>query len=184
MIIGYRMSIYDNDSTMFLSSDPNWPRCPKCGYTTDFDYVSPLFKLNNHMYDISSTYDNKDIVSLKFKEFCDRNHYKRITFKKLPNDPAFFKIEVKNIVKFDTQKAKLKYGEYCAECHNYESITPGLPIFLKGVSTPLGDGFYATDIYFASGNEKGPIVIIGVETYEKMKKEKFRGIVFTKVEKT
>lgn len=183
MIIGYDISCEDNDSQMFPSGDPNWPRCSKCGYTTDFDYISPLFKLGKQLYDISSTYDNKTIVSLKFKEFCLRNKYRGVGFKELPNDPGFFKLEVNNMVKFDAEKAKLRYYKYCDECHSYESVTPGIPIFLKGISKPLGDGFYATDVHFASGNEKGPLFIIGVETYEKMKKEKFRGIVFTKIEK-
>ncbi len=183
MLIGYAIFAQkDNDSCMFLSSDPNWPRCSKCGYTRDFDYVSPLFKLNKKLHDISSTYDDKEIVTLRFKEFCVRNKYKGVVFKELPNDPGFFKLEVKNIIKFDTEKTKLEHYKYCDKCHNYASITPAFPVFLKGINKPLDDGFYATDIHFASGNEKGPLFIIGIKTYEKMKKEKLKGIFFDKIE--
>jgi hypothetical protein len=183
MIIGYAISPqHNNDSYMFLPSDANLPKCPKCGYVTNFDYISPLFKLNKRKYDVSDTYDLRFIVSLKFKEFCVKNNYKGIEFKKLPNDPGFFKLEVKNIIKFDTEKVKLRYYKYCEKCHNYESITPGYPIFLKGINKKLADGFYATDVHFASANEKSPIFVIGIETYEKMKKEKFKGIFFSKVE--
>lgn len=183
VIIGYELDAqYDNDSYMFDPIDPNLPTCQKCGYVTNFDYISPLFKLNKQCYDISYTYDLRLIVSLKFKEFCARNHYKDIGFSGLPNDPNFFRLDVKNIINFDTKKAKLQYYKYCDICHNYDSVTPAHPICLKDVNKPLEDGFYATDVHFASGNEKCPTIIIGVKTYEKMKKEKFKGIVFVKIE--
>jgi len=184
MIIGYEINPQnDNDSQMFPSDDSNWPRCPKCRYTINCDYISPLFKLGKQLYDISSTYDNAIIVSLKFKEFCVKNKYKGVEFRKLPNDPNFFKLEVKNIIEYDAKKnAKLEYYKYCDKCNNYASITHARPVFLKGIHKPLNDEFYATDVHFASGNEKSPIFIIGVETYKKMKKEKFKGIIFSKIE--
>jgi hypothetical protein len=182
MIVGYNIGGEFNNSYMFNSDDSNLPICKRCGYVTNFDYISSLFILNKKIYDISYTYDGRVIVSLKFKEFCLRNKYEGIEFKKLPNDPNYFLLSVYNIIKFDTDKRKLNFENYCDECKRYESITPARPIILKNISNPIKGGVYATDIHFASGNEKRPLLIIGIDTYQKMKKEKFKGIYYFKIE--
>jgi hypothetical protein len=181
MILGYIISGEFNDCNMFSSKDDNLPICKKCGYVTDFEYISPMFKLKKKIYDISETYDSHTIVSNKFKEFCIRNNYKGLEFKELPNDKNYYSFFVRNILLFDIEKAELKFDNYCDECKNYESVTPAIPMMIKGLTEPLKeDGIFATDIHFASGNEKSPCLIIGITTYEKMKKEKFKGMNYLK----
>ena len=182
MIIGYNIGGEFNDSHMFDADDKNLPICKKCGYVTDYDYVDPNFNLKKEIYDISYTYDGRVIVSLKFKEFCLRNKYLGVEFHELEKNPNYFIFKVNNILKFDTKKRKLNYENYCNICGNYESVTPASPILLQNVSSPLKDGFYATDLHFASGNEKSPLLIIGIETFKKIKKEKFKGIYLFKIE--
>lgn len=175
MILGYELSGADNDSHMYIDAE-GMSVCDKCGYKTDFDYINPNLKIKRPFYDFSYTYDGCCIVSLEFKEYCKRADYSNIEFKKIPAEPLFFYFVVKKLLKFDVEKRKTRFENLCERCGNYESVVGANPAFLKDVEKPLDDGFYRTDQEFGSGNEKNPLIIIGVETYKKMKKEKFKGI--------
>ena len=90
MILGYIISGEFNDSHFFDSDDKELPLCKKCGYVTDFEYISPIFKLKKRIYDISATYDGRTIVSNNFKKFCEDLNYKGLEFIELPNDKGFY----------------------------------------------------------------------------------------------
>lgn len=150
--------------------------CSECGYRTDFEFYDPDFTPVRTVFDCSSTYDNFVIVSLKFKEFCVRHGYTNIEFRPFAKTKKFYWLVAKNEVEFDSQRSKTRFMDYCEACGNYESVVGVTPAFLKGIDKPLADGFYRTDLAFGGENAKTPVTIIGVETYEKMKKEKFKGI--------
>ena len=187
MIIGYSISGEDNDSFMCSSADEilenmeNLSVCSQCGYRTNYFYINNNFKVSRRVYDLSSTYDGYTIVSRKFKEFCDRKGYKNIEFKELDKDPDFFALIALKVIEYDTDRNNPQYENYCEACSNYESVIGPSPIYLKGITEPLADGFYRTDILFASGNEKSPLIIIGPETKEAILKEGFKGIDFEKI---
>ena len=181
MLIGYLITWPDNDSYMFSSWVNNLEKCPKCGYFTDFFDVSPDFKVTKRMYDISYTYDDYCIVSRKFKEFCQRFNYSNINFIKLPNDKDFFFFLPNETLSFDSNKRNIRFENLCSYCNNYESVVGATPCFLKNTSKPVSDNFYKTDILFGSGNEKSPLIIIGKETAERLKKEKFNNISFEEI---
>jgi len=180
MIRGYVISGEFNDSEMYDSEDPNLPICKKCGYKTDYEYISPYFRLTKKVYDVSVTYDGHIIVSQKFKDFCVKKKYQGLEFKELPNGKNFFSFFIRNILPFDTESTNLSFDNYCNICGNYESVTPGIPLVIKDLNSAIAKGFYATDIKFASGNEKNSIYFVGIKTYEEMRKEKFKGIHFLK----
>jgi hypothetical protein len=179
MILGYIMSGEDNDSYMFDQNDPDLLFCCKCGYVENVECIGKKFKLKKKKYDISETYDGHTVVSERFKEFCDKNGYKGLEFIKIPNN-NFYSFFVRNILPFDTDKRELKYENYCDSCRKYESVTPALPLIIKDLKEPLLNGFYATDVHFGSGNEKSPLMVIGIHTYNKMNEKKFKGIHFLK----
>ena len=182
MIIGYLLYGPDNGSHMY--EDASGLRvCGKCGYKTDYDYVNPDLKISRRAYDFSSTYDGCDIVSLKFKEFCMREKYTGVEFMELPSDPVFFFLIVRNMLIFDLEKRNslhennpVFFDKQCNMCGNYKTIVRPMPAYFKDVSSPLADGLYRSDLTFASGHAKSPLIIAGVDTYKKMKREKFRGI--------
>jgi hypothetical protein len=185
MIIGYEISGYDNDSYMTGSCDKLFPelmtipKCDKCSYRTDYRYTNKDFKLKRKTLDFSSTYDGITIVSLKFKEFCSRYSYKNIDFIPLPKSPNFFQLNIiDNILKYT---ARLKEN-FCDKCGQFESII-GASMEFENFVEPLADGFYQSDLWFASGNEKSPILIISPITKEKLLIEKFKNICLTKIEK-
>jgi len=184
MILGFEITGYDNDSYMSGSSDKLFPelvsipKCDKCGYRTDYRYNNLNFKLKRKTLDFSSTYDGITIVSLKFKEFSIRNGFDNLEFIELPKSPNFFQFYIKdNVIKYE---ARLKEN-LCDRCGQFESII-GPSMEVENLQEPLVDGFYQSDLWFASGNEKSPITIISPATKEKFVKEKFTNIHFTKVE--
>ena len=158
---------------------PFLPKCDTCGYRKDYRYTNKDFKLKRKTLDFSSTYDGITIVSLKFKEFCTRYGYKNLVFIDLPKSPSYFQFYIKgNILNYN---ARLK-EKLCDKCGQYESII-GPSLQLDQIIKPLEDGFYQSDLWFASGNEKSPVMIISQETKQNLEKEKFKNICLIKIEK-
>jgi len=177
MILGYILTGSDNDSFMLDDADISTQRCPTCKYLSDFSYHNPFFKLKRKAYDYSHPYDIGSIVSLRFKEFCIREKYSATSFKEFEREPNFFQLVVTAIVQFDSAKSKTRLTGYCETCQNYEEAIMAFS-YLKNDSTPLKDGFYRTDMVFGSKDCKNPLVIVGVETYQKLKREKMKGLYF------
>jgi hypothetical protein len=179
MNIGFYLSGNDNDS-FFIEDEKHLdsPTCSKCGWLLDFiNYFNPLFKLKRKTYDLSFTYDQRKIVSLKFKEFCIRERYSGLVFKEFEREPDFFHFIVNNVIEVDVERSKPRFEKRCDICGNYEGIYLR-EIFLKNVNKELQDGFYRTDLLFSEGDKKQPLFIVGPKTKDKLKKEKLKEIVF------
>jgi hypothetical protein len=127
--------------------------------------------------DISHTYDGQTIVSKAFKEFCEKNEYRWIKFGEFENDPNHFHLILRRVVKFDAVRRKTRFEHLCPHCGNYESIVGVKPAYLL-VNEPLGDGFYRSDLLFASGNEKHPLTFVGIQTRAKLKLSGLKGLEF------
>lgn len=184
MLIGYDISGYSNDSYMTGSCDKLFsdlkflPKCHKCGYRTDFRYTNKDFRLKRKTLDFSATYDGITIVSLKFKEFCLRNRYDNLIFIDLPKTPDFYHFYINNNI--------IKYGadmkdKLCETCGQYESVI-GPTLKAEAITEGLKEGFYQSDLWFGSGNEKSPKFIISPETKQRLEKDKFKNICFTALE--
>jgi hypothetical protein len=177
------MSGYDNNSYMTGSCEKLFPeltdipKCEKCGYRTDYRYTNKNFVLHKKTLDVSCTYDIITIVSLKFKEFCIRSGYKNLVFIPLLKVPNFYQFYIDGNVLEYTAGTKEKY---CNTCGQYESVVVPL-INLEKISEPLKDGFYQSDLWFGSGNEKSPTIIIAPETKAKLDREKIKNICYHKI---
>jgi hypothetical protein len=179
MNIGYHLSGDDNDS-FFIEDERslNAPICSKCGRLLDsVNYFNPFFKLKRKIYDFSFTYDQRKIVSLKFKEFCIREAYDGLIFKEFEKEPNFFHFIVNNVVEVDIDRSKPRFEKHCSICGNYDGIYLR-DLFLKDVAKELEDGFYRTDLLFSEGNKKQPLFIVGPRTQAKLKQEKLKGVIF------
>lgn len=182
MIIAYILFGYDNDTFMYEGVEhTSPPKCPKCGHLIDFDYTNPYYQLKKKISDLSHPYDIGTIVSLKFKEFCERNRY-NVRFKELEREANFYQLVVIDKVEYDYERRKTKLTGFCDVCKNYEQAIGAAPGYLKHVTRPLLDGIYRTDLQFGAGDRKRYLIIVSPETYEKMKKEKFKGLYFEKIE--
>lgn len=183
MLIGYEIFGNDNNSYMTGSCEKLMPelkflpKCKKCGYRTDYRYTDKDFIQKRKSLDFSSTYDGIIIVSLKFKEFCIRNRYDNIEFIDLPKAPTFYQFYINgNVLNYE---ARIK-EKFCEACKQFESVVG--PTFKSLEMQLLENGFYQSDLWFGSGNEKSPIIIIAPEVKYKIERERFRNIFFDKIE--
>ena len=178
LLIGYEITPWSNDSWMTGSCDKLFPeledipKCLVCGYRTDFRYTNPHFKLRKKSLDYSGTYDGVTIVSNKFKVCCENLWYSNLVFVPLQKAPGFFQFYITD--SFITYSAHRK-EKLCHNCGQYESII-GPTIDLHHISEPLEDGFYQSDLWFASGNEKHPIYLVAPETMTKLKAAGLKGL--------
>jgi hypothetical protein len=181
MTLGYILIGQDNDSFMFDNEvNPDADKCSSCGYIIDFDYYNPFFKVKRRVYDLSHPYDIGTIVSLRFKEFCERNSYLGLRFKSFERDPDFFQLHADNIIHLAPGKRGTTFTDYCTTCKNYKEVIGATPSFLM-IEKEIEDGIYRSDLLFGSGNRKGSILLTGNKTKDKLEKEKMKGLTFIPV---
>lgn len=181
-VVGYYLAGQDNDADM-LSEDIVYPKCKQCGRLLDSDFHNPSFKLKRKAYDLSHPFDVGNVVSLRFKEFCLRRNYRGIVFKDFDREKDFFQLIVSPVVRFDLNRAEVEYGRKCNECDRFESVIAMPPLHLCDVNGPLEDGFYKTDMVIGMNNTMTALIIVGLETYRLLKRERFKGLVFVPVYK-
>jgi len=128
--------------------------------------------------DFSSTYDSYDIVSDRFRTFCLEQQYEGLAFGEFSNDKTHFNFMPNRIVRFDALRRNTTFEKLCRVCRNYESVVGATPPYLLR-SKPLEDGFYRSDLLFGSGDRKGPLILVGLETKAKLKAANLKGLEFS-----
>ncbi|MEE2732128.1 MAG: hypothetical protein VYA55_15025 [Pseudomonadota bacterium] len=180
----FKIGINDNDSHMCSSTDRVFENmvglivCESCGYRKDFEYVNDDFILKRKTYDLSGTYDGYYIASLKLKELTEKEEFNGVDFIPLKNEPEYFAMFVRNIVKFDTEKRKSRSENLCSSCGNYESFIGAKPAFLI---ERLPSDICRSDVIFGSGNSKHPLLFASQKFVDVVKREKLKGFRFEPV---
>ena len=180
MVIGYSITGPDNDSYLFPDG---WGKsiCEVYDFIENREkYIDNKFRVKRNNFNMSHTYDGATIVSQKFRDFCLRHSYVNVKFYQIEKQPGFYLLKVDTIVEFDSQRRRTRFEDFREECKMYNSVAGADPVCLK-TKDCLADGFYRTDLLFGSGYEQHPLIIIGVETFKKMKFEKFKDIHFSPV---
>jgi len=172
-IVGFTLSAPDNDTTMF--DGKKWTTCNGCGYRVDFFTTNPNYRLAATSHDISVTYDGQFVASRRFKEFSESRRHAGVEFRTFKDDRDHFHLVATSVVPFDVIRRKTRFENRCPECGNYESVIGAKPTYLA-LSDPLADGFFRTDTLFASGNEKHPLIIVGLRTKSDLSLSKLVGL--------
>lgn len=175
-MIAYWLGGHDNGSDFFIDPPPG-VLCPDCSCCLDRTYYPTKLRMKRK-YDIGSTYDNRCIVSERFKLFCEEELLDGLIFARVRTNPNFYYLTSSRIIEFDTNKNPLKIGPQCPLCKNIVERCGVCPIFLKNCPIPLSKGIYQTDLGFGTRSAKEPIHIVDVETQKKMKLAHFKGIWF------
>lgn len=201
MIVAYEFCPHDNDTYMLGGETYRPPRsagfhdwrfgkdgvphpatCPTCGRKTDSEYVNPKFKTKRRTWDVGATYDGYDIVSKRFREFCRKHRWKGMAFFPLPADKDFFVLRLSNVLMFDSKRCGTRLEDRCPKCGEYYNVIGANPVCLRGVTEPIKEGFFRSDLEFGSGPEQHPLILVGIGTAEKLRKQKFRKFVLEEVE--
>ena len=177
MLQAYYLMPEDNDSIMFESNEFN--KCSNCGLKID-TVLNLEMDLNMTKYDFSVTYDGYTIVSSGFKEFCEKEKIKNLTFIPLKLNNDFWLFDTKNIVEFDKEKRDTQFINLCFQCNQYQEIIGANPVALKN-DEKINEGIFKTDLEFGQKNSKSSLFIAGIETAKKMKEMKFMGIYYEEV---
>lgn len=197
MIIAYRLSMYGDESCM-LGPDtyrppasggfhdwrfgkngvPHPATCGTCGQKTDPTYVNPDFKVRHRTWDICGTQDGYTIVSRRFRDFCQSQRWEGMDFVTLPADDAFFVLRLSSVLPFNARRRE----KLCPACGKFYDVIGPEPAFVRGSTAPIEDGFFRSDLEFASGHEQHPIIIVGIHTAKTLKTQRFQKYVLEAVE--
>lgn len=158
-------------------SRPGIRRCEVCGGLLA-KWDAPLNELivKKRKYDIAATYDGVDIVSERFRSVYESYQLTGLTFRQLPDDPAFFAIRAINVVAFDTERRMTEFLDQCATCGQYDSVVGSTPVFLKLGSVVEAKEFARTDVEFGSDDTKHSLLLCGEEAARVLTNAKLRGL--------
>jgi hypothetical protein len=155
-------------------------RCPVCLAALDHTALNPDFALERDVYDVSYTYDGACIVSELARRLL--HPYPGVTLSRLPHDPGFYLLNVRNVVAFDAERRKTRFEQFCAGCERFRSVAGATPAFLRGVAMALPEGIYRTDVEFGTDDERHPALIVSAGVRDKLKREAHKGVHFDPVE--
>lgn len=183
MILGYVMKANSsNDGNFFDGSEGDDVLCPNCGSCLNYDYFPKSIDIKpSKKYDVSYTNDLRLLFSRRFVEFCTNILGADELFRKVnvQGQELFYMIP-KRVLEFDVERRKTRFENPCSICGGYESIVGAKPAFLK-ITEPIKNGFFRSDVAFASGKHKAPLFFVSVDWMKQLSLQKFRGIEFSEV---
>ncbi len=181
----FRFSI-EHNGLYFFYERTDVRRCPVCKELLakwDEDLTAELKVIPVHRrkkkYDISGSYDGVDVASLRFKDLYERSGMTGLQFTDLGDDAHA--VRATNVVAFDAVRCGTKFENRCDTCGRYESVTGARPVYLLPGEVVPDMGFARTDLEFASGDEKHPLLLCGEGVAKILWAAKLKGIVLQKV---
>lgn len=172
--MAYRMSLRDIDAH-FYEKAPRSVFCDQCGSVLDRTYVPAMLEIySGKPQDLGSTYDGQVICSERFKAFCETRKY-QVEFFPIKARVTIYHFRPAAILRFDTERRNTVFSKRCPRCGTYDEVIGSIPVFLRDVVEPIESGIFRTDLEFGSGAQKGPKIIVGIETRNAMVTRKFRG---------
>jgi len=170
----------DNDSYMHPNKSNQEICCSYCGNRTKM-ILNEQFELNEKGLDVSYTYDGYPIVSLRFKKWLDMRFGQDLKFSQIKNDSNYFWLEIKPVIKFDSERRNTKMIEQCNHCRNYKEVVGATPGFVLEPEKLLNGGIFRSDIKFGSVRNQFCLMILDLNTASDISLEKFIGLSFAKI---
>lgn len=183
MLIAYEMTPQNLARFEFYENAPDSVFCPACRDIVDPEYVPQNLAARAVNSDMVFTRDGHDVTSQKFRDFCHRIGIPKLDLIKVNETPLLYDLRPRAVITYDVDCGPPRFENKCSQCGRYESVIGPKYSCLKGAEFPILEGIYRTDLEFASGQEKHPIIIVGLATAELIKKERFRGIVLNEIHK-
>lgn len=176
----------EHNGLYFFEGRTDVKRCPVCKELlakwdedlTVEHLVVPIHR-RKKKYDISCSYDGVQVVSRRFKDLYDRSGMTGLRFTDLGDDAFATRATV--VVPFDAQRRGTRFVKKCETCGRYESVVGAVPPLLLPGTTVPPMSFACTDLEFASGDEKSPVLLCGEGVAKILWAAKLNGIVLQKV---
>ena len=183
MLIGYDFCPQNLARFDFYEDAPDSVFCPACGDVLDRDYAPKDLKAKHIFFAAVFTSDGHTIASEKFKELLERLEIPDLDLIRVNERPPLYDLQPRRIIPYDVECGPPRFEKNCPSCGQYESVIGPTYSCLKGVERPIETGIFRTDLKFASGREKSPNLIVGLQTAELIKKERRRGLVLNPIDK-
>ena len=160
--------------------------CPVCGQRIDYYAINPNYLPPRSYNDLSRCFDGDFLVSPRFRDFIESQGLTGIGFQQIQRSRRYFVLKCTNILELvppDTLHKK----EFCEHCKQYKSvwglntIDEPVKLFFRGVSAPIPQGIYLTDLKAGYGPLFGPLLLFGVDTWQSILSQKFKGIYGTAI---
>jgi hypothetical protein len=169
-----------SDEKSFMQAKNQSHICLRCGTLLSYK-INKDFVLKKKSVDLLYTYDHYCIVSQQFYSFCVNNRYENLKFIELPKTNGFFFFQPENVFDLDSERRKIQFINHCDLCNNYQEVIGASPAYAKLDLDVPSDFIYRSNYIFGSKERKNPLIIIGLETEQKMKKDKLKGLYFDNV---
>ena len=166
----------------YMYDNENRPgTCPVCHNTLE-KIPDIHYKVAKKKADILLTYDGYYIVTEKFKAFCKENKYSNVCFTKLTDSTGYYFFMPQDIYILDYIHRKTRFLNKRECCGSYDEIIGATPAYkLSSFSTESNDFINRSDYYFGTKGCKDPLIIIGLETEQKMKAFGIKGVSYINV---
>lgn len=151
-------------------------RCSKCGTRLDM-IPNPNYKVRIKGRDFQQTYDDFYIVSDKFKRFCETNKYEGLIFSPTKTKGYYVFLATK-VYKMAKDIGVLRYENLrkcCGSVNIIHNFWPNIHVSDTYNTHNCNDFIAQTDIMYGS-KYRCPELVIGIETYQKMKDFGLKGI--------
>jgi hypothetical protein len=180
MLLGYQLDPEDNNE-FFIADESKLPKKYRYSNIYDYNEIPADLRLKSRQLDISSTWDLVDIVSDRFKVFCEENQFTGLEFIRLPADNSFYVFRVHNIIEYDSVSRGVEFIKFNKEYNSYEEVIGATPVHLKSKELIPEGNIYRTDLFFGSGIRKGPLLLVGIKTKELIESGPLKDIYFDEV---
>ncbi|WP_157678228.1 hypothetical protein [Oleiphilus messinensis] len=89
-------------------------------------------------------------------------------------------IRPRKIIRVDRSKTEIVIENYCNTCGLPEGLYVPSGVYIEPES-PLVSGIYASDMKFSGMDCKSRMILVGVETAQLLKAQKFKGASFVEI---
>jgi hypothetical protein len=156
----------DNESYMAGSCDrvdltTGVPICGTCGYRTDPDFTSPIFRLRKKRFDVSCCYDGAVIVSDRFRAAYRSLGGSNMRFVNLPGTPGFYHLKCGEPISLDYSAMGTRRLRPCTGCGRHLDVIGYSHIAVQPISHLSTSELAFSDWYFGSNNEASPLILCG-----------------------
>ncbi len=180
--MGYTVWAPDNGTHMWADpktrgTPPPGVLCDACGQRIDYHAINPNYKPPRSYYDLCRAYDGDLFVSPRLREWLEAQSLEGLRFVELPKSERYFVLQTTNILKV-VRSASYRWEEPCSVCRQFKSVwgTPAGGDRYEDVIEPLHRGVYSSDVKFGYGPQMGPLLIVGIETWQNMLAQNFKGL--------
>ncbi len=159
----FSVTSHDFDAEYFEDA-PDDLFCPNCGTLLKPGVYVPK-KVGGRAIKSGFSHSGDGIVyaSQDAKNVMDRHATGNFDFVQVNDKPVKYAFFFHDSVAFDAQRTGTRFVDKCRRCGNFESIVGVTPGFLKPNQEIGPFSVCRTDLVFASGREKDPLLIVGEE---------------------